>query len=402
MNQFGTIYRYELKKIAARRLIWITCAVCLFFSAVTVTSGLTGKYYVDGRVVDTHYHMFLVDREYARALSGRRIDQALLKEALEGYRKIPPDAERYTLTEEYQTYARPYSMIFNLMGSWTGKRPAALMDWDAEESALYAARSDALEDIWSFWLLSDREEQYWRQQEAGLETPMTFYYYDGYNTLLNSFAPVGLMSLLFAAISLSGIFPEEHTRRTDQVMLSCARGRSTAYLSKICAGITVTAAFSLLLTIFTATLTLGIYGTEGFHTALQIHHYDYSYPLSFGQACILVYGILIVTSIFMGILVMILSEILHSSTAALAVSTGFIILGTLFNIPAQYRTLSQVWRMLPTTFLKPESVFSLRLLTLPGQCFTLWQAAPVIYVLCGIAAVAAGKRIFARYQVSGR
>lgn len=402
MKQFGTLYRYELKKIAARRLIWITCAVCLFFAAVTVSSGLTGKYYVDGQAVDTHYHMFLVDREYARALSGRKIDQALLEEALEGYRKIPPDAERYTLTEEYQTYARPYSIIFNLTGSWTGKRLAALMDWEPEESALYAARNDALEASWSSFLLSDREKEYWRQKEALLETPMTFYYYDGYNTLLDSFAPVGLMSLLFAAISLSGIFPEEHTRRTDQVLLSCARGRSTAYLSKICAGVTVTAAFSLLLTMFTAVLTLGVYGAEGFHTALQIHHYDYSYPLTFGQACILVYGILIVTSVFMGILVMVLSEILHNSAATLAVSTGSIILGSLFNVSAQYRVLSQVWRMLPTTFLKLESVFSLRLLTLSGHCFTLWQAAPVIYTLCGIAATAAGKRIFARYQVSGR
>lgn len=398
MNQLGILYRYELKKLSARRLVWITCAACLLFAAVMVSSGLTGKYYVDGQMVDTHYHMFLVDREYARTLSGRKIDQALLEETLEGYRKIPPAAERYTLTEEYQAYARPYSMIFNLMGSWTGKRFASLMEWEPEEDALYTARLDTLEAAWNSGLLSDREKEYWRQKESQLETPMTFYYYDGYNTLLNSFTPVGLMSLLFTAISLSGIFPEEHTRRTDQLMLSCSKGRSTAYLAKIYAGITVVAAFSLLITAFTVVLTLGVYGTDGFHTALQIHHYDYSYPLTFGQACILVYGILVITSVFMGILVMVLSELVRSSVATLALSTGFILLGSLFHIPFQYRVLSQVWRMLPTTLLKPESVFSLQLLTLPGHCFTLWQAAPAIYVLCGIAAAAAGKRIFARDQ----
>lgn len=401
MNQFGILYRYELKKLAKRRLVWITFTICLLLIVLLASTSLMGKYYVDGQVVDTHYHMFLVDREYDKALSGRKIDQALLEETIAAYRHIPSTADRYTLTEEYQIFARPYSSVFNIIRSWTSKSVSAVMEWEPEESALYSARTASLEAGWNSWLLSDMEKEYWRKKEAQLDTPITFYYYDGYNALLKNFLPVGLTVLLFVTISLSGIFPEEHTRRTDQLMLSCSKGKNTAYFSKICAGITMAAVFSLLISALTAGLTLGIYGADGFNTVLQIH-YDYSYPLTFGQACILVYGILIITAVFMGILVMILSEALHNSIATLAVSTGFILLGAILNVPPQYRVLSLLWNVLPTTFLKLESIFTVQLLTLFGHCFTLWQAVPVIYILCGITAVAIGKYIFARYQVSGR
>lgn len=401
MKQFGILYRYELKKIVKRRLVGITFMFCLLMAVLTASAGLTGKYYVDGQAADTHYHMFLVDREYARALSGRKINQELLEETIAAYRHIPPDADRYTLTGEYQTYARPYSAIFNIIRAWTGQGASAVMDWEPEENTLYSARRDSLEKSWDSRLLSDAEKEYWRKKESQLEIPMTFYYYGGYNTLLNNFAPVGLIVLLFVTIALSGIFPEEHVRRTDQLILSCSEGKSTVYFSKVCAGMTVAAGFSLLITLLTAGLTLGIYGTDGFQSALQIHH-DYSYPLTFGQTCILVYSILILTSVFMSVLVMVLSEALHNHIATLAVFMGFIILGGLYSIPAQYRPLTQIWDALPTNILNTERIFTIQLVNLSGHCFTLWQVVPLIYLLCGIAVVVLGKHIFAKYQVSGR
>ncbi|MCM1541000.1 MAG: ABC transporter permease [Blautia sp.] len=396
MNQFGVLYRYELKKIVKRRLVQVTFLVCLLLILLMASTGLIGKYYVDGKVADTHYHMFLVDRAYARNLSGRKINQALLEETAAAYGRIPPDADRYTLTEEYQTYARPYSAVFNIIRSWTQQGLSGVTEWEPDENALYSARGDLLEADWESMLLSDAEKAYWREKEAQLEIPMTFYYYDGYNTLLQTFTPMGLIVLLFVAIALSGVFPEEHVRKTDQLMLSSARGKDTVYFSKICAGMTVAAVFSLLATLLNGALTLGIYGTDGFGAALQIR-YDYSYPLTFGQACILAYGILILTAVFMGVLVMILSEALHNGMATLAVSVGFLIMGGIFRIPAQYRFLSQLWASLPTSFLDIERIFTIQPVSLFGRCCTLWQAAPLAYLLCGIAAVAAGKRIFAGY-----
>ena len=65
MKQFGILYRYELKKIIKKKLLWVTFFICMALTAVSVLSNLMGSYYVDGEIVDTHYHMFLVDRAYS-------------------------------------------------------------------------------------------------------------------------------------------------------------------------------------------------------------------------------------------------------------------------------------------------------------------------------------------------
>ena len=121
MAYLRELYKYEVKKILVRKIVWITLLICMLGIVVTICANLTGTYYVDGEAVDTHYHMFQVDQAYYKALSGRAIDQELLDEMWEAYGRIPSGAERYTLTEEYQTYARPYSDIFNLVWSWTGR-----------------------------------------------------------------------------------------------------------------------------------------------------------------------------------------------------------------------------------------------------------------------------------------
>ena len=63
MNKFGTIYRYEVKKILGKKLTWIVFWICVLCSGMFAVADLTGKYYVDGAVYDTHYHMFRVDQE---------------------------------------------------------------------------------------------------------------------------------------------------------------------------------------------------------------------------------------------------------------------------------------------------------------------------------------------------
>lgn len=75
MKQFGMLYRYELKKILKKKLVWVTFFLCMAISATAILADLTGSYYVDGEIADTHYNMFLVDSGYERQLSGRKIDQ---------------------------------------------------------------------------------------------------------------------------------------------------------------------------------------------------------------------------------------------------------------------------------------------------------------------------------------
>ncbi|MCM1221058.1 MAG: hypothetical protein NC548_41905 [Lachnospiraceae bacterium] len=238
MQNFMTIYQYELKKIVRRKMVWITLLICILCIAMVTLSRITGDYYVDGTVVDTHYHMFQVDKRYQQALSGRAVAQELLEEMTAAYAKIPATAERYSLTEEYQTYARPYSAICNLVWVWIEEHPF-YNSWKADEQALYESRAKILEDTWQELFLSETEKEFWRTKEAEIEKPFVYFYHEGYLVALREFVIVGLLLLLFTSVSMSVVFTEEHVRRTDQIILSSAKGKDSAYWAKILAGISV-------------------------------------------------------------------------------------------------------------------------------------------------------------------
>ena len=403
MNNLKTLYQYELKKIIKRKIFWITLALCIITIAVSIISQLFGAYYVDGELTDTHYHMYTVDRAYREKLSGREMDDELLREMVAAYRKIPVGTARYTLTEEYQTYARPYSDIYGIVRNWTGMSFESIVNWNASEEDLYALRRTDLEKDWQELRLTETEKIFWIEQESHIAKPVTYFYHDGYSTLVGIFQTVGIVMLLLIAVTLSSAFSDEHTRRTDQLILSSMKGKSLAYWAKLLAGGTVSAVCALILSLAAATFSLGIYGATGFHAALQLEVHFYSYSLTLGQACLIMYGALIVTSLLASVFVMVLSELLHSNIAALAVSTGLILLGIIIgSIPDQYRIIAQIWDSLPMTFLAPWNVFSVRPITLLGHCFTSWQTIPIIYILCSILIAVAGKRVFQQYQVSGR
>ena len=87
MNNLNLLYRYELKKMFQRKIVWLTVMVCMVVTGFSILSGLIGAYYVDGVKVDTHYHIFQTDHTYQKALSNRKINQSLLEEMAAGMKK---------------------------------------------------------------------------------------------------------------------------------------------------------------------------------------------------------------------------------------------------------------------------------------------------------------------------
>ena len=138
MRNFGTIYKYEIKKLTGRKLFWITALLCVVGIVITTFAGLWGTYYVDGEAIESHFEGFQKDQKYRQELSGKAVDQELLQETVDAYAHVPTDVPRYTLTEEYQTFARPYSPIFNLIRSFTGMDLLTIQNWEVDEAALLA------------------------------------------------------------------------------------------------------------------------------------------------------------------------------------------------------------------------------------------------------------------------
>ncbi len=398
----GTLLWYELRKLLKRRIVWVSMALSFLLILITVGASLIGSYYVNGERIGSNYEMFQIDREYQKALDGRPIDDVLLKEMQEAYGKVPLDAEQYSLTEEYQKYARPYSAIYNYVCQTAGLYGMEALKWVVSTEDLHTKRLERQELRWESFLLTDTEKAYWREQEEKLENPITFRYVEGYSVLFDCVYTIGLLSLFVVSICLAGVFPEEHVRRTDQLILSSKHGRREVYWAKFLAGLLaaffMTAAFVLIA--FAAAFIL--YGTEGFDAAFQLIHAGSSSPISIGEAVIIAYVMVLVAGVFMGAFVMMLSEVLHNSVGALAVATGIIILPMFFSIPDGYRLLSQLWSYIPSDFVAVWSIFSVCTVVVFDKVFLAWQVVPIIYTVLGVSFAFVTKRRFVKYQVSGR
>lgn len=404
MNNFGALYRFECKKLLSRKIVWISFGLCMAAIVISLAVPLLGDYYIDGKFIDTTYNMYQIDKGYAEALNGREIARGLMEETIAAYRTIPETPGRhYTSTEEYQQNARPYSEIFGFIRRMTGMQTSEVMySWQPDEDDLYAKRQMYLTSVWENAGLSGGEMDFWREREAQIKTPYIYQENSAYDDMLSSYQTVGLLVLLVVAICLSGMFSDEHSRKTDQIILCSPLGKTRLYWSKMAAGISFAAVSALVFFIFTFITTICLRGAGGFHAAFQFIFATSSDPVTCGQAILIAYGNTMFAAIVISVFVMALSELLRSSIATLAVSTGLLITAMIVNMPEQYRVLSQIWDWMPWCFLAPWNVFGNYTISLFGIYLAPWQAVPLLYFIASVIIAAIGKPVYQRFQVSGR
>lgn len=402
MDIFKSLYCYELKKILQKKIVWITAIVVAVTFVISVVADMVGTYYVDGVAVDTYYHMYQTDRTYRQALDGRVIDQSLLEEMKAGYDKLPAGVEKYSLTEEYNIYARPYSAIFNWVKNMTGMYTAEALTWTADEADMYARHENYLEESWKAELLTEEEKEFWQQKESELTLPVTYKFCDGYDKLMSLHYTVGIISLAAMAICMAGIFTEEHTRKTDQLILCSRYGREKLYWAKLAAGVS----FSALLSIFYIGVSFlsvfVLHGLDGFTAPFRLLNAGYSYDLTVGEAILIMYGMIVAACIVTGVFTMVLSEWVESNIGALSIVVGMIILSMFVNMPEHNRFIYQLWNYLPSNFVAVWSIFSKQTVSVFGKIFTAWQAVPVMYMMAAVVLMMLGRVAYVKYQVKGR
>lgn len=398
------LYRYECKKLSGKKIAWITFTLCIATIIISLCAPFIGSYSVRGEFIDTNLNMYQTDKRYSEALSGREINQELLEETIAAYRKIPYTEElNYSLTEEYQQYARPYSAIFQfIVGTMNMRTSEAILSWQPNEEDLYNKRQLWLKSVWEDLRLSKSEMEFWQEREIQIKTPYVYQHHEAYRTLTSCYQTAGAFVLLLIPICLTGVFSEEHTRKTDQIILCSSLGKTKIYWAKIAAGISFAVISTLLLSLFTFITAICLHGADGFQAVFQLIFKVSSAPVTCGQAIMIMYGNMIFAAIVTSIFVMVLSELLHSNIATLAVSTGLLIMAMIFVMPERYRVLAQIWDWLPWCFLSPWNVFGQYTVSILGHHFTSWQAVPIIYLVASIVIAAIGKPIYQRFQVSGR
>lgn len=404
MSNFGTIYKYELRKIAGKKLFIICFILCAVISLSGFYFRYMGNVYIDGVMIDTNANYHKQDIAYAKALDSRVIDDTLLSEMVAAYRKVPyVEGKHYSGTDEYQKYARPYSAIFNFVRQCGDYGTAYLMyEWQPSEADFYAKRGEMLEKSWNDLFLAESEKQFWRKKEAAIPKPVTFYETTAYDEMFGVYQTAAIMLLIVISICLAGVFANESSRRTDRIILCTKNGRTTLYLAKILAGITVCAGSALILSILIWIAATSLYGFSGTNAAFQFIFQYSSLPISCLEAILIAFAILIVTSVMFGVMVMLLSLITRSSIASMAISIALIVGGMMVSIPDDFRVLCQLWDSLPWVFNMVWSIFSERTFPGIGTRLTPYQAVPVIYLAVGAIFSAVGGIVWKRIQTVSR
>ena len=400
-----TLLAYEIKKIIMKKSN-IVAFVLLFAVQIFIAfSGSLGSAYVDGVFLETHMERNEINRENGIALSGRTVDDELLSEMREAYAKIKLDEkEQYLFSEAYQKEVRKYSNIVEIFQYW-GVGSGFLSDEFTEEK-LYELREKNKKEIWEYYELSSKEQEYWEEKEIGLEIPFTYQYATAYEYLLGMHGAymICLIFTFFIAISMVSVFAEEHNRKTDQLLLCTKWGRGRLYMAKIAAGSIVIFVTNLLFILVALAGNFFSYGTEGFTATIQMIMLNgYSYPMTVGKALWISIGLLLLASVLTAVFAMVLAEVLKNAIGAMAIIIGGSFASRLIFLPPTWGVVSQLWNYLPLNLLKIDQGFSdLRLVSVFGVQLTTWQFAPILYVLVIVVLILLGSRVYKMYQVSGR
>lgn len=400
MSQMAMLYKYEFRKIAKRKIIWISLLISVIIILPTI-GGPVLDFLYESSGTETAYQAFLKDREYEKKLEGRLIDQSLLEETMEAYGKIPQTEGPYSATEEYRTYARPYSAIFRFVRVMTDMTVNESLNWEADEQELYAGNRVLLMRTADRYRLTPEETEFWLRQEEQKPWPVEYRYKEGWWRLLDCVYTIGLLAIMVTAICLSGPFVEEHTRKTDQLILSSRYGRQPCFWAKFLAGLTFALALSLFFTAVSVLTAFAVYGAEGFTADFRLTG-GYFPSVTLGEAVLISYGCMTAAVLVAGAFVMVLSELLKSSIGALSLVTGMVLLSMWVDIPEHLRVLSQIWSYMPSEFIAQWNLFNPRTVPLFGAFFLSWQVVPVLYLLLGLLFALTGRALFVRYQVRGR
>lgn len=394
MKGFGALYVFELKKILGQRLVLVSLllGVAMIFGWNLLTFSSTGYYYnvynaQDGTVerqIANYGAVEAMGRDYLRGLSGQLLDDALMEQLAAEY----ADSDTGTILSNLDGYS-PFSYLNTMLGQ------------EVTAQRFYRDKVRRFEVNQEECLLTDQEMAYWQGKASSLG-PFTLDYAGGWQAMARDSGLLCQVAVLLSAMCLCRLFSEEHRARTDQLVLTSAKGKTTAFWARWAAGCSFAAGLSLVFSAVYVVSYCVTYGPDGFSTALQLWSEGMSLPLhlSIGGFVLVLLALLMLGCMAMGGLVMLLSELLRSAVLALAVPfllSGIAILG-LFQ--GQGRLVEQVSSYLPFSRISTATLVDYFLVP-PFQLNAMEFSVP-LYVLLALLFGGLCWLCYRKYQVTGR
>ena len=403
MNNIGTLYLAEIKKIISKKSVWLTLIVGTALVCLVLASNvLFEKYeYPDGSKV-SGINFYKHEAEECSKLSGRTIDDKFLDE-------IRDKISKFALEKDYLTEEQLGQLKKNI------DKPARM---ETEDGFIYentpmvaldsAAEQLGISDCWYFLqdTLDDNQnvmtctaEDFNKSFADGVDTPMVYTYQQGYDIFIESAWICVWLLFLLITLSLAGIFAYDRQTKMDALIVSSRNGRRPLAAAKLLAGYTVAVIETLVVFGAVLAVCVGIYSGQGWDGPIQMFVPNTSWNASAGQIILTYLAIIFVMGILFASASMMLSGFCGGAQT-LGIQMGVLMIG-FFNLPFN-NIISHLWDLRPTTFLTAgilQNNYLFQLGTIQLNCV---EMASLLYIIATLAFSIATITTYRKYQVKSR
>lgn len=384
---FGTLYRYELKKILTRPyvllLLVLMVGVTLFLNVKPLLAQEEVAYAEeDGTLVfDTvsRYEAIQLERRFSQEDAGCLLDNEAALEMRELNLSYQESATvpTFILLNRFLVQDGIAITYFNPL--WDGT--------DQMADLTYKAIAYTQEEEYQNQRLTQEEINYWKEERAEIDTPYTLGYAKGYSGILRLAYWLNLMVLPFVFVCLCGSFSDDHVYKTWPILTSSKHGRKSLALARLAAGETLAGGAILMLFAITAAIQFWVHGAQGAGVPIQLLKVENLRPgfgetrlcassrvMTAGQGVLVTVGVSLIILMFAGALAMLLSKLFRRAIPALALPLGLILLSIMFDPSYYSRIQVQIWSYFPTRRISEEFLLDERLVSLGGiqlDCITV-------------------------------
>ena len=253
MQNLMTIYFIELKKIFAKKAIWIMLLIGFAFIGVVQLSNVLWEKYTYGDKTISGAEFEALQRKKGEELTGLKMDddfyENVRNELYESKEKHQNEIDSIVNTEKssypWVSYAADCAGYEWLLNKEQRATRSQNLDFFMEETAeeIQEAKRDNIFDTMVNDNLTEKEIDYWDKEYNGLTQPSVYSYANGYSVFFDALFIMGWLAFLVIVIGNAGVFADENLLKTDVLILSSKKGRKVACYAKLMAGVTMSLVF---------------------------------------------------------------------------------------------------------------------------------------------------------------
>lgn len=375
MKNFGTLYWYELKKLARQKLSWLIVILLSVFCIYAISKDSNGNITIlesvdqNGNLVENNISgkdVLINSRDSARKINGQIMDDSFFAEMGRSISDVPYDnLLEYFLLED-STYYHAFSPVEGLL-----REPLS-----ATSTEFYTAQKEQMEAWWDNKNLSEGEKDYWREQASHIQYPMVYQRpWIGTNRFFDFREILLRIVPLLAGICLCRIFSEEHRTRVNALIFSSKKSRNSLYYAKVLAGLTVVLSGAVFVIGVIMATYIAIWGAEGFDASVQMIDIICALPTTVGNIIFVMLVWVVIYALLCGSVTMLLSLLTHSSSIAFIVSVVF-----MSYLSKVYPPSSQITDFLPSRMIEWSAMANVRVVNIFGIYLNHFQFGLLLYM----------------------